>query len=59
MAATSTDGGKTWTKPGMNGLGDAPFDLAVDPRNPEHSSNSSKRNCSSAALMRADLEPEV
>ena len=30
---TSTDGGKTWTKVDMTGLGDAPFDLAVDPRN--------------------------
>ena len=33
---TSTDGGKTWTKPRMNGLGGAPFDLAIDPQNPNH-----------------------
>jgi photosystem II stability/assembly factor-like uncharacterized protein len=32
----STDGGKTWTKPRMAGLGDAPFELAVDPSNPNH-----------------------
>jgi photosystem II stability/assembly factor-like uncharacterized protein len=32
----SKDGGKTWTKPRMVGLGDAPFDLAVDPNNPAH-----------------------
>ncbi|WP_337884446.1 F510_1955 family glycosylhydrolase [Fischerella thermalis] len=33
---TSTDGGKTWTKPRMNGLGGAPFDLAIDPQNSDH-----------------------
>ncbi|MDM9383631.1 hypothetical protein QUB80_23380 [Chlorogloeopsis sp. ULAP01] len=33
---TSTDGGKTWTNPRMNGLGGAPFDLAIDPQNPDH-----------------------
>ncbi|BDI20831.1 hypothetical protein ANSO36C_66330 (plasmid) [Nostoc cf. commune SO-36] len=33
---TSKDGGKNWTKPRMNGLSDAPFDLAVDPRSPDH-----------------------
>lgn len=33
---TTKDGGKTWTKPRMNGLGDPPFDLAVDPQNPNH-----------------------
>jgi len=33
---TSTDGGKTWTKPRMVGLGGAPFSLAVSPRNPDH-----------------------
>lgn len=33
---TSTDGGKIWTQPRLVGLGDAPFSLAVDPRNPEH-----------------------
>lgn len=32
----STDGGKTWTQPRMAGLGDAPFSLAVDPRNPDY-----------------------
>ena len=32
----STDGGKTWTKPRMAGLGDAPFSLTVDPHNPDH-----------------------
>lgn len=32
----STDGGKTWTQPCMAGLGAAPFNLAVDPQNPEH-----------------------
>lgn len=31
----STDGGKTWTKPPMTGLGADPFSLAVDPRNPD------------------------
>ncbi|MCU0533040.1 MAG: YCF48-related protein [Hydrococcus sp. Prado102] len=30
----SKDGGKTWTKPRMVGLNDAPFELAVDPTNP-------------------------
>ncbi|MEW6498035.1 MAG: F510_1955 family glycosylhydrolase [Cyanobacteriota bacterium] len=30
---TSTDGGKTWTKPRMTGLEAAPFSLAVDPHN--------------------------
>jgi photosystem II stability/assembly factor-like uncharacterized protein len=33
---TSTDGGKTWTKPRMNGLSGVPFDLAIDPQNPDH-----------------------
>lgn len=32
----SGDGGKTWTKPRMLGLNDAPFELAVDPNNPDH-----------------------
>lgn len=32
----SKDGGKTWTKPPMVGLNDAPFDLAVDPNHPAH-----------------------
>ncbi|NJN39345.1 MAG: hypothetical protein HC790_12565 [Acaryochloridaceae cyanobacterium CSU_3_4] len=32
----SEDGGKTWTQPQMAGLADAPFGLAVDPRNPDH-----------------------
>ncbi|HEY9596592.1 MAG TPA: hypothetical protein V6D33_02870 [Cyanophyceae cyanobacterium] len=32
----SIDGGKTWTKPRMTGLGAAPFSLAVDPRHPDH-----------------------
>ncbi|MFQ4143944.1 F510_1955 family glycosylhydrolase [Chlorogloeopsis sp. ULAP02] len=33
---TSNDRGKTWVKTRMTGLGDAPFDLAVDPQNPKH-----------------------
>ncbi len=33
---TSTDGGKTWVKVRMTGLGDTPFNLVVEPRNPEH-----------------------
>jgi hypothetical protein len=32
----SADGGKTWTQPRMTGLEDAPFGLAVDPRNPDY-----------------------
>lgn len=32
----ATNGGKTWTKPRMAGLGDAPFSLTVDPHNPDH-----------------------
>lgn len=32
----SKDGGKTWTKPRMVGLNDAPLDLAVDPNNSAH-----------------------
>jgi hypothetical protein len=32
----SEDGGKTWTQPRMTGLEDAPFGLAVDPRNSNH-----------------------
>lgn len=32
----STDGGQTWIHPQANGLGDAPFSLAIDPGNPEH-----------------------
>lgn len=31
----SRNGGKTWTKPRMVGLDDAPFELAVDPNNPD------------------------
>ncbi len=33
---TTKDSGKTWIKSLMNGLGDTPFDLAVDPQNPDH-----------------------
>ena len=33
---TSKDGGKTWAKSRMVGLGGEPFSLAVDPRNPDH-----------------------
>lgn len=32
----STDGGKTWTRPRITGLGDAPFSLAIDPQNSDH-----------------------
>lgn len=39
----STDGGKTWTKSRMAGLGDVPFGLVVDPRNPEHVFSTTRR----------------
>ncbi|GJD20000.1 hypothetical protein RIVM261_049560 [Rivularia sp. IAM M-261] len=32
----SKDGGKTWNQLGSQGLGGTPFELAVDPRNPDH-----------------------
>lgn len=32
----STDGGKTWIQPRMASLGDAPFELVVDPQSSKH-----------------------